>query len=204
MGGRKGLVKGQALTMKDDSFDTKLVLQVLKEVKRGNFDVRLPDEWTGTGGKIADALNEIIETNEKIVHEFHRVSQAVGKKGKLSERVSFPGASGGWNVIIESVNGLIDDSVRPTNEMARVIGAVAKGDLTQTVSLEAEGYPLKGEFMTAAKTVNTMVDQLQLRGGSDAGGAGSGHRGKLGGQAVVPGVAGTWKDLTDKRQFDGE
>lgn len=78
MGGRKGRVKGQAPMMKDEALDTKLLLQVLKEVKRGNFDVRLPDEWTGTGGKIADLLNAIIETNEKMVHEFHRVSQAVG------------------------------------------------------------------------------------------------------------------------------
>src|SRR5262245_43416410 len=152
MAGRNGWVKDRSV--KDSGLDAKALLSVLKEVKRGNFNVRLPDEWTGVGGKIADELNAIIETNEKIVQEFHRVSQAVGKKGKLSERASFSGATGGWKVNIEAVNGLINDLVRPTNEMARVIGAVAKGDLTQTVSLEAEGYPLKAQFLPAARPVN--------------------------------------------------
>ncbi|BCA54573.1 putative Signal transduction histidine kinase [Nitrospira sp. KM1] len=183
---------------KDEAVDPKLLLQVLKEVRRGNFDVRLPDDWPGIGGKIADELNGIIETNGKIVEEFHRVSQAVGKKGKLSERASLPAATGGWKVNIESVNGLINDLVRPTTEMARVIGAVAKGDLTQTVSLEAEGYPLRGEFLTASKTVNEMVRQLDAFAAEVTRVAREvGTEGKLGGQAVVPGVAGTWKDLTD-------
>src|SRR5215467_7121213 len=196
MAGRNGRVKEH--TLKYGVLDTKALLQVLKEVNRGNFNVRLPDDWTGIGGKIADELNAIIETNGKIVQEFHRVSQAVGKKGKLSERASFSGATGGWKINIESVNGLINDLVRPTNEMARVIGAVAKGDLTQTVSLEAEGYPLKGEFLTAARTVNEMVGQLDAFAAEVTRVAREvGTEGKLGGQAVVPGVAGTWKDLTD-------
>ncbi|HSF68693.1 MAG TPA: HAMP domain-containing protein [Nitrospiraceae bacterium] len=193
---RNGRMKEGSL--KDGELDAKALLRVLKEVKRGNFNVRLPNEWTGIGGKIADDLNAIIETNGKIVQEFHRVSQAVGKKGKLSERASFSGATGGWKVNIESVNGLINDLVRPTNEMARVIGAVAKGDLTQTVSLKAEGYPLKGEFLTAARTVNEMVTQLDAFAAEVTRVAREvGTEGKLGGQAVVPGVAGTWKGLTD-------
>ena len=185
-------------SLEDGGLDTKTLLQVLKAVKRGDFNVRLPDEWTGIGGKIADELNAIIEINEKIVQEFHRVSQAVGKKGKLSERATFSGATGGWKLKIESVNGLINDLVRPTNEMARVIGAVAKGDLTQTVSLEAEGSSLKGEFLTAARTVNEMVTQLDAFAAEVTRVAREvGTEGKLGGQAQVRDVSGVWKDLTD-------
>ena len=96
------------------------------------------------------------------------------------------------------MNGLIDDLVRPTTEMARVIGAVAKGDLTQSVALEAEGIPLRGEFLTTAKTVNSMVGRLDAFAAEVTRVAREvGTEGKLGGQAVVPGVAGTWKDLTD-------
>jgi HAMP domain-containing protein/GAF domain-containing protein len=196
MGERLASVKERPAT--NGTLDARDLLRVLKAIHRGDFNVRMPNDWTGIGGKIADELNAIIEMNEKIVHEFHRVSQAVGKKGKLSERTSFPGAAGGWKVKFEAINGLIDDLVRPTNEMARVIGAVAKGDLTQTVSLEAEGYPLKGEFLIAAKTVNEMVRQLDAFAAEVTRVAREvGTEGKLGGQAAVPGVAGTWKDLTD-------
>ena len=109
-----------------------------------------------------------------------------------------PEARGEWKTNIEAVNGLIDDLVRPTTEMARVIGAVAKGDLTQSVALEAEGHPLRGEFLSTAKTVNSMVGQLDAFAAEVTRVAREvGTEGKLGGQAVVPGVAGTWKDLTD-------
>src|SRR5215510_4878960 len=196
MRGRNAQVK--KYVVEEGGFDARTLLHVLKEVNRGNFNVRLPDEWTGISGKISDELNGIIEINGKVVQEFRRVSQAVGKKGKLSERAAISGATGGWKVNIESVNGLIDDLVRPTSEMARVIGAVAKGDLTQTVSMEAEGYPLKGEFLMAARTVNEMVGQLDAFAAEVTRVAREvGTEGKLGGQAVVPGVAGTWKDLTD-------
>ena len=181
-----------------DRLDTKSLLHVLKAVRRGDLSARLPVEWTGVNGKIADELNGIIEMNAKIADEFKRVSQAVGKKGRLSERASVAEASGAWNNNVDAINGLIDDLVRPTNEMARVIGAVAKGDLTQTVALEAEGHPLKGEFLSTARTVNQMVGQLDAFAAEVTRVAREvGTDGKLGGQAVVPGVAGTWKDLTE-------
>src|SRR5207342_2462675 len=103
-----------------------------------------------------------------------------------------------WADSVESVNSLIGDLVRPTTEVARVIESVAKGDLSQSLSLEIDGRPLRGEFLRIGKVVNTMVSQL--------GGFASevsrvarevGTDGKLGGQAQVLGVAGTWKDLTD-------
>ncbi len=103
---------------------------------------------------------------------------------------------------MESVNTLIGDLVQLTTEMARVIGAVAKGDLSQTMPLEIEGRPVKGAFLQIANTVNTMVGQLSscLRPRSRAARE-VGTEGKLGGQAQVKGVAGVWKDLTDNVNF---
>src|SRR5205814_2308360 len=96
------------------------------------------------------------------------------------------------------VNTLISDLVHPISETSRVIGAVAKGDLSQTMALEVEGRPLAGEFLRTAKTVNTMVDQLGSFASEVTRVAREvGTEGKLGGQAKVKGVAGTWKDLTD-------
>ncbi len=178
--------------------DPRELLRVLRTLRRGDFTVQAPVEWSGIGGKIADELNAIIEQNGKIVEEIKRVSHVVGKKGRLSERVSIPDATGAWKSEIEAFNELIDDLVRPTNEMARVIGGVAKGDLTQTVALETEDHELKGEFLKTARTVNEMVRQLDAFAAEVTRVAREvGTEGKLGGQAVVPGVAGTWKDLTD-------
>ena len=181
-----------------NGLDSELVLKILLAVQKGDFSVRLPSGWTGIEGKIADTLNEIIETNERITKEVENVSYVVGKAGKVSHRASLVTTKGSWRTQLEAINGLIDDLVRPTSEMARVIGAVAKGDLTQTVALEAEGHPLKGQFLTSAKTVNAMVRQLEAFAAEVTRVAREvGTEGKLGGQAAVPGVAGTWKDLTD-------
>ncbi|HEY6198476.1 MAG TPA: HAMP domain-containing protein, partial [Candidatus Binatia bacterium] len=181
-----------------EGLDNNAILQVLLAVQKGDFSVRLPSGWTGINGKIADTLNDIIETNERITKEVESVSYAVGTEGKLSRRTSLVNHRGSWKTQLEAINSLIDDLARPTTEMARVIGAVAKGDLTQTVALEAEARPLKGQFLTAAKTVNAMVKQLEAFAAEVTRVAREvGTEGKLGGQAVVRGVAGTWKDLTD-------
>src|SRR5204863_1088914 len=105
-------------------------------------------------------------------------------------------AVGAWAARIDSINTLIGDLVQPTEEVARVIGAVAKGDLSQRIPLESEGTPLKGEFLRISKTVNTMVDQLGSFASEVTRVAREvGTEGRLGGQADVQGVAGTWKDL---------
>jgi HAMP domain-containing protein len=281
---------------RNDTLDIKQLLAVLTAVKKGDFRARMPIEQTGVAGKIADTLNDIIELNERMTAELARVASTVGKEGKTTQRLTASGATGaGWRRW-SPVNTLIADLVHPTHETARVIGAVAKGDLSQTMALESEGRPLKGEFLRTAKVVNGMVEQLgsfrlevtrvarevgtegklggqatgqgrgrhlegphrlgQLDGlepdgagaqhrrghhrrrqrrslqedhrrrarrdppaqghhehhggsaahvlpGGHARGARGGHRGKLGGQAVVLGVAGTWKDLTGLGQLDG-
>src|SRR5205807_2024309 len=110
--------------------------------------------------------------------------------------------SNSWADAIRSVNGLIGDLVHPTSEMARVIGAVAKGDLSKTMATDIEGRQLEGEFLRTAKIVNTMVDQLGAFASEVTRVAREvGSEGILGGQARVEGVSGTWKDLTDSVNF---
>ena len=182
-----------------DKLDSTCLLQTLTAVRKGDFSVRLPNSWAGIDGKIADTLNDIIEMMSDSTEEIERVSRVVGREGKLSQRVApIAAARGSWKSRVDAVNDLIENLVRPTAEMARVIGAVAKGNLTQTVAVEAEGQPLRGEFLSTAEMVNGMVMQLAAFSGEVTRVAREvGTEGKLGGQAVVPGVAGTWKDLTD-------
>ena len=179
-------------------FDTSQLLAALMAFKRGDFSARLPENWTGVPGKIADTFNTVIETNQRTTRELGRIVHAVGKEGRISQRASIGEVSGSWADVIQCMNVLIGDLVRPTSEMARVIGAVAKGDLSETMATEIEGRPLKGEFLHTAKTVNAMVGQLGAFASEVTRVAREvGTEGKLGGQAKVKGVAGTWKDLTD-------
>src|SRR5689334_16892151 len=107
-------------------------------------------------------------------------------------------ATGSWLLIPQSVNALISGLVQPSTEVARVISAVAEGDLTQKMALEIEGQPVKGEFLRIGTTVNAMVDQLSSFAAEVTRVAREvGTDGKLGGQAQVRGVSGIWKDLTD-------
>jgi len=178
--------------------ETNVLLKTLVAFKRGNFSVRMPVHETGLSGKIADTLNEILDLNEKMVSEFARISKAVGKDGRITQRASIGSVTGAWADCVESVNSLIGDLVQPSTEVARVIGGVAKGDLSQTMSLEVDGRPLRGEFLHTARVVNTMVQQLNSFASEVTRVAREvGTEGKLGGQAVVTGVAGTWKDLTE-------
>src|SRR5437879_1197901 len=185
-------------TLTKDSLNTTLILKTLMSFKKGDFSVRLPQEWTGEAGKIADTLNEIIEISDKTAKELERVSRVAGKEGKIMHRAAVPAAAGSWLRIVDSTNLLIDDMARPTSEMARVIGAVANGDLSERMTLEVDARPLKGEFLRTVKVVNSMVDQLGSFASEVTRVAREvGTEGKLGGEAKVKGVAGTWKDLTD-------
>src|ERR1700735_497495 len=181
-----------------DALDASTLLKTLIAFKDGDFSARLPVDQTGVAGKIADTLNDIFKLNERMASEFARISRAVGKEGKISQRASLGSAFGGWAECLDSVNGLIGDLVQPSTEVARVIGAVAKGDLSQTMALEVDGRSLKGEFLHTARVVNTMVAQLNSFASEVTRVAREvGTEGKLGGQAVVQGVGGVWKDLTD-------
>ena len=141
-------------------FDSGQLLSALMAFKRGDFSARLPEDWTGVPGKIADTFNAVIETNERMARELERIGRVVGKEGRITQRASIGEVTNSWADAIASINDLIGDLVRPTSEMARVIGAVAKGDLSQTMATEIKGRLLKGEFLHTAKTVNAMVGQL--------------------------------------------
>ncbi|HZA29362.1 MAG TPA: hypothetical protein VE735_07265, partial [Gammaproteobacteria bacterium] len=134
-----------------DTLDTRQLLSVLTAVKKGDFSVRMPIDNTGMAGKIADTLNDVINQQERLTAEFKRISMVVGKEGKTREHAMLNGASGSWHDCINYLNNLIIDLVQPTTEVARVIGAVAKGDLSQTMSLDIDGRPLTGEFLRTAK-----------------------------------------------------
>ena len=177
-----------------DTIDAKVLLSVLARIKEGDLSARMPLEWTGLAGKVADGLNDVIIANEALGAELARVSQVVGKEGRLSQRVVLGGLTQRWSGPIESVNNLIDDLVRPTIEMQRVIGAVADGDLSKKVSAD-----VRGEMLELKNTINAMVDQLNgfisevTRVAREVG-----TEGKLGqAEAVTIEVGGVWKDLTD-------
>ena len=195
---KSGLLESSSMEQFGGVVDQRELLHVLTEVKNGNFSVRMPIDQVGLSGKICDTLNEIISTNEKMMYEFTRAGNTIGKQGRLTQRIELPAARGSWATGIDSLNVLISDLVHPTIEIAHVISSVAKGNLSQEMSLEIGDHALQGEFARIAKEVNDMVKQLNLfsmevtRVAREVG-----SEGKLGGQAKVKGVAGVWKDLTD-------
>jgi HAMP domain-containing protein/CheY-like chemotaxis protein/signal transduction histidine kinase len=175
------------------------LLAALKAVQGGDFSVRLP----GGGAdavmeEIARAFNAVVTLNSAMTQEMVRVERVVGREGRMGERVSLGDVRGDWATSINSINALIGDLVQPTTEVARVLVAVAEGDLTQKMALEIDGQPVKGEFLRIGTTVNAMVDQLNSFAAEVTRVAKEvGSDGKLGGQADVKGVSGVWKDLTD-------
>ena len=178
--------------------DGRPLLGALRALGRGDFSVRLPLDQSGVAGEVSEAFNNYADLVEQYSKEVERVSAAVGVDGKLSQRAALPGATGGWALRIETINELIDNLVRPTIEMSRVIGAVGKGDFSERMSIDIDGTALQGEFVHFASKVNTMADRLNAMALEVTRVAREvGFNGKLGGQAVVEGVGGTWKELTD-------
>jgi len=189
---------GNSVLVAESAPDLGMILAGLYSVRDGDFSVRLPGAWTGLPGKIADAFNEIVAANQQMARELKRIGKTVGKEGRTRERARFHQSRGAWGEIEVSVNTLVEDLLRPTAEVTHAIAAVAQGNLTQTVRLEVDGRPLEGEFLRSANLVNTMIGQLGVFTAEVTRVAREvGTDGKLGGQALVPGVAGTWKDLTD-------
>ena len=177
-----------------DEVDGQVLLSFLARVKGGDFGARMPLEWTGLAGKVADGLNDVIMGNEALEKELARVCRVVGQQGELSQRAVLGGWTQSWSGSLESVNSLIDALVRPTSEMQRVIGAVADGDLSKKVSAD-----VRGEMLELKNTINAMVDQLNgfisevSRVAREVG-----TEGKLGqAAAFTTEVGGVWKDLTD-------
>ena len=191
---------GRSASEHEDYTDEQLrqLLHALQAMKVGDFSARLPSDWTGLMGKVADTFNDIGNSNQRMAAELERVGFTVGRDGRTRQRVKFVNRAGAWGEMEGSVNTLIDDLLWPTEEMTRAVNAVAQGDLLQTVRLEVDGRPLKGEFLRSAKIVNTMIRQLRefssevIRVAREVG-----AEGKLGGQAQVREVTGVWKELTE-------
>src|SRR6185436_16971471 len=144
----------------DSSLVLPTLLRGLQQIRDGNFSVRLPVEWSGLSGKIAEAFNDIVASNARIADELERLGRAVGKEGKTRQRVSFGRTSQAWGEMEATVNALVEDLIWPTNEVTRAIAAVSQGDLSQTVRLDVEGRRLEGEFYRSATIVNSMIAQL--------------------------------------------
>src|SRR5712671_2565044 len=182
----------------EQSSDLHILLHALQAMRVGDFSVRLPRDQVGLAGKIADTFNEIVAANERMAQQLEQVGQVVGREGKTRKRVRFGLSLGAWGDMEASVNTLIDDLLWPTTAVTRAIAAVARGDLLQTVQLEVDGRPLKGEFLRSANIVNTMIKQLSVFTSEVTRVAREvGTDGKLGGQAQVREVTGVWKDLTE-------
>ncbi|HEY6759712.1 MAG TPA: HAMP domain-containing protein [Baekduia sp.] len=182
-----------------DTAALRRLLQALEAAADGDFSNRLPGRRKGLVGELEGAFNRLAEHSQTQTAELKRIARQIGREGKMTERARFEDdAKGDYRERIETVNGLIDDLVRPTTEVARVIVAVAEGDLSQKMAMEIDGQPVKGEFARIGTTVNAMVDQLSSFASEVTRVAREvGTDGKLGGQAAVPGVSGTWADLTE-------
>ncbi len=169
----------------------------LAQLRRGRFDVRLPRR-EGAVGALADQFNDMAAVAQRHNRDLLRIGRSVGREGRMGDRLDEESYDGAWADGARAVNALVDDLAAPTAEIARVIEAVAEGDLSQHMALEIEGRPLRGEYRRIGRTVNTMVDQLSSFADEVTRVAREvGTDGRLGGQADVRGVAGTWRALTD-------
>src|SRR5918998_3505185 len=129
--------------------------QAIHEVRRGRFDMRL-SRRDGLAGEVVDQFNELVALQERRNRDLLRISRVVGREGRMLERLDEESYDGALAESAHALNGLIDDLAQPTAEIARVLVAVAEGDLSQHMALEIEGRPLRGEFLRIGRTVNTM------------------------------------------------
>ena len=183
----------------DEGAQQKILLKAIRAILEGDFSLRLEfGREDDVPAEIAGVYNELADMNGRVIDEFVRISDVVGREGNMVERASVKGLSGGWQTQIESLNSLIVNLAAPTMEASRVITAVAKGDLSRQMALEIDGVPVKGEFLRIGTIVNAMVDQLNAfsaevtRVSREVG-----TDGVLGGQAEVADISGVWKDLTE-------
>ncbi|MFE3109452.1 HAMP domain-containing protein [Kitasatospora indigofera] len=172
-------------------------------MRDGNFKRRLTVPGDGPLAEIAAVFNDVAERNQHLTGELARVRRAVGREGRLSERLETGAGEGAWMAAVDNCNALIDDLARPMAEVGRVLTSIAEGDLEQKMELRSVhttgvSHPLRGEYLRIGRTVNGLVDQLSeftdevTRVAIEVG-----TEGKLGGQARVRSVSGSWKDLAD-------
>ncbi|MEV6153398.1 HAMP domain-containing protein [Nonomuraea sp. NPDC052129] len=173
------------------------LLAGLTAVRDGDFGTRLPDDADGLLGEIASVFNGMVDQLSLFTSEVTRVSREVGTEGRLGGQAEVPAVSGTWKDLTESVNAMAGNLTDQVRSIAQVTTAVARGDLSQKITVAA-----RGEILELKNTVNTMVDQLSSFADEVTRVAREvGTEGELGGQADVKGVAGTWRDLTDSVNF---
>ncbi|MFV2119334.1 HAMP domain-containing protein, partial [Streptomyces sp. Act-28] len=169
------------------------LLAGLTAVRDGDFGTRLPEGSDGLLGEIATVFNGMVDQLALFTSEVTRVAREVGTEGTLGGQAVVPGVSGTWADLTDSVNAMAGNLTTQVRDIAQVATAVAKGDLSQKIDVDA-----RGEILELKNTINTMVDQLSgfadevTRVAREVG-----TEGRLGGQADVKGVSGTWKDLTE-------
>ncbi|MFI1582911.1 HAMP domain-containing protein [Embleya sp. NPDC020630] len=173
------------------------LLAGLTAVRDGDFGGRLPDDGDGLLGEIAGVFNGMVDQLALFTSEVTRVAREVGSEGTLGGQALVPGVSGTWADLTDSVNAMAGNLTTQVRDIAQVATAVARGDLSQKIDVDA-----RGEILELKETVNTMVDQLSSFAAEVTRVAREvGSEGRLGGQAQVPGVGGVWRDLTDSVNF---
>ncbi len=170
------------------------IAQVTTAVAKGDLSQKMTVEAKGEILELKNTLNAMVDSLNTFGAEVTRIAKEVGTEGKLGGQAKVERVAGLWKDLTDNVNAMAGNLTSQVRNIAQVTTAVANGDLTQKITVEA-----KGEILELKNTINKMVDNLTLFGAEVTRVAKEvGTEGKLGGQAVVPGVAGTWKDLTDR------
>lgn len=186
-----------AIKPADENITFRSILAAINALKRGDFNARLPEGFTGIDGKIADAFNDLAEMNETLASELKTMSVDI-KNGKPRQRIARDRRRGGWATEIDSVNNIASGLWQHTSEIVQIVDAVSKGDLSKKMNPLTAAEPLAGDFLRHATLVNSMVENLDefsnevTRVARDVG-----INGKLGAQADAKNVLGVWKNLTE-------
>ena len=169
------------------------IAEVTTAVAKGDLGRKITVDVKGEILELKNTINTMVDQLNSFSSEVTRVALEVGTEGKLGGQAQVKGVAGTWKDLTDSVNGMASNLTGQVRNIAEVTTAVAKGDLSRKITVD-----VKGEILELKNTINTMVDQLNSFGSEVTRVAREvGSEGKLGGQAQVPGVAGTWKDLTD-------
>ncbi|HUW88873.1 MAG TPA: response regulator [Candidatus Paceibacterota bacterium] len=178
--------------------DLEKLFSVLKLFLSGDYSVRMPTDQTGVLGEIAQTVNELISSRSKILDSFMKVFKEVGERGLIDSKISTDELPPAVANLVVALNQMLEKLNEPLNEMVEIISAVSRGELNRRVSTEINGKKKEGQFFAWTEMMNDMLDVLSTLTSEISQVAREvGMEGKLGGQANVPGVAGTWKDLTD-------
>jgi CheY-like chemotaxis protein/signal transduction histidine kinase/HAMP domain-containing protein len=206
--GGQALVPGVAGTWKDltDSVNSmasnltgqvRNIAEVSTAIASGDLSKKITVNVSGEILLLKETINTMVDQLNAFAAEVTRVAREVGSEGKLGGQAQVPGVAGTWKDLTDSVNSMAGNLTGQVRNIAEVTTAVARGDLSRKITVD-----VKGEILELKNTINTMVDQLNAFAGEVTRVAREvGTDGKLGGQAQVPGVAGTWKDLTDNVNF---